>query len=58
MEDDQNSIKESVTNQNQDDFMPLQLNTADEYLERAKGKFENGRKKNRFENLQNYKKMK
>ena len=44
MEDGQNSIKESATNQNQDDFMPLQLNTADEYLERAKGKFENEQK--------------
>ena len=41
MEDGQNSIKESATNQNQDNFMPLQLNTADEYFERAKGKFEN-----------------
>ncbi len=45
MKDGQNSIKESATNQNQDDFMPLQLNTADEYLERAKGKFENEQKK-------------
>ena len=45
MEDGQNSIKESATNQNQDDFMPLPLNTADEYLERAKGKFENEQKK-------------
>ena len=45
MEDGQNSIKESATNQNQDDFTPLQLNTADEYLERAKGKFENEKKK-------------
>ena len=45
MEDGQNSIKESVTNQNQDDFMPLQLNTADEYLECVKGKFENEQRK-------------
>ncbi len=45
MEDGQNSIKESTTNQNQDDFMPLELNTADEYLERAKGKFENEQRK-------------
>ena len=45
MEDGQNSIKESTTNQNQDDFIPLQLNTADENLERAKGKFENEQKK-------------
>ena len=45
MKDGQNSIKESATIQNQDDLMSLQLNTADEYLERAKGKFENEQKK-------------